>query len=77
MNLKVSVSNVMVQCLEKQRVENFGVLRNDLVSLGEWFSTFLPNVAKHSSSDSTISHTRRADYREPSVYDSLFCDNSQ
>jgi len=30
-NLKVIVSNVMVQCPNRQRVENFGVLRSDAV----------------------------------------------
>jgi hypothetical protein len=35
----------------------------DSVLLGAWFSMFLPNVAKHSSSDSVVSHIRRADYR--------------
>ena len=59
----MSMSKVTVQCLEKQRVEDFGVLRSDSVSLGAWFCMFLPNVAKHSSSDSAVSHTRRPDYR--------------
>jgi hypothetical protein len=63
MNLKVSVTNVMVQCPERQKVEDFGVLRSDAVYLGAWFSMSHPNVAKHSSSDSVVSHTRRADYR--------------
>jgi len=31
--------------------------------LGAPFSMFLPNVAKHSSSDSLVSYTRRANYR--------------
>jgi len=56
------MSKVMVQCPEKQRVEDFGVLISDSVSLGVRFSMFLPNVAKHSSSDSVVSHTRRPDY---------------
>ena len=59
----MSMSSVMVQCPEKQMVEDFGVLRSDSVSLGAQFSTFLPNAAKHSSSDSVVSHTRRPDYR--------------
>jgi len=71
------VSKVTVQCPERQRVENFGVLRSDAVYLGAWFFMFLPNAAKHSSSDSVVSHTRRADYRWPSVCDRLFCDSSQ
>jgi hypothetical protein len=58
----VSVSNVMVQCPERQSVEDFGVLRSDSVSLGAWFFMFLPNLAKHSSSDRVVSHTRRAGY---------------
>ena len=35
------------------------MLRRDAVSLGVQFSMLLPNVAKHSSSDSVVSHTRR------------------
>jgi len=31
--------------------------------LGAQFSMLLLNVAKHSSSDSVVSHTRRPDYR--------------
>jgi len=62
-NQKMSVSKGMVQCTERQTVEDFGVLRCDAVSLGARFSTFLPNVAKHSSSDSVESHTRIPDYR--------------
>ena len=62
-NQKMSVSKVMEQCTERQRVEDFGVLRSDAVSLGARLSTFLPNAAKHSSSDSVVSHTRRSDYR--------------
>ena len=60
---KMIVSKVTVQCPERQRVENFGVLRSDAVYLGARFFMFLPNVAKHPSSDSVVSHTRRADYR--------------
>jgi len=63
MNLKVSVTNVMVQCPDRQKVEDFGVLRSDAVYLGARFPMSHPNVAKHSSSDSIVSHTWKADYR--------------
>ena len=52
------MSKVMVQCPEKQRVEDFGVLISDSVSLGVRFSMFLPNVAKHSSSYSVVSYQK-------------------
>ena len=55
----MSVSKVMEQCTERQMVEDFGVLRSDAVLLGVRFSILLPNVAKHSSSDSVVSHIRR------------------
>jgi len=63
MNLKMSVSQVMEQCTERQMVEDFGVLRSDAMLLGAQFSMLLPNVAKHSSSDSAVSQTKRPDYR--------------
>ena len=55
----MSMSKVMVQCPDKQTVDNFGVLRSDAVLLGVRFSMLLPNVAEHSFSDSVVSHTRR------------------
>jgi hypothetical protein len=57
------VSKVIVQWPERQRVEDFGVLKRCSALLGVRFSMFLPNVAKHSSSDSVVSHSRKADYR--------------
>jgi len=33
-NQKVSVTNVMIQCPERQMVQNFGVLRSDAVYVG-------------------------------------------
>ena len=55
----MSVSNVMVQCPEGQKVEDFGVLGSDAVLLCAWFPMFL---AKHSSSDSAVSHCRKPEY---------------
>ena len=59
----MSLSNEMVQCPERQRVEDFGVVWSDAVSLGAQFPMFFPNVAKHSSSDSVVSHSSLPLYR--------------
>ena len=58
-DLKMNVSNLMVQCPKGQRVEDCGVLGSDDVLLGAWSPMFLQNVTKHSSIDSVVSHSRR------------------
>ena len=40
----MSVSNVIVQCPEGQRVEDLGVIGSDAVCLGTWFPMFLVNT---------------------------------